>query len=71
MYNAFTTPFRTNTTDPRALVGVVMHADVAGAGTGAFSGGVTVHFGVSAQAQLASGGASFTVGELTSLAFDT
>src|SRR5438445_278734 len=37
VYNAFTTPFRTNTTDPRALVGVVMHADVAGAGTGAFS----------------------------------
>jgi hypothetical protein len=27
VYNAFTTPFRTNTTDPRALVGVVLHAD--------------------------------------------
>jgi hypothetical protein len=26
-YNAFTTPFRTNTTDPRSLVGVVAHAD--------------------------------------------
>ncbi|TMD88582.1 MAG: exo-alpha-sialidase, partial [Chloroflexi bacterium] len=37
VYNAFTTPYRTNTTDPRALVGVVMHADVAGAGTGPFS----------------------------------
>jgi hypothetical protein len=38
VYNAFTTPFRTNTTDPRSLVGVVAHADVAGAGpTGAFS----------------------------------
>jgi hypothetical protein len=27
VYNAFTTPFRTNTTDPRSLVGVVTHAD--------------------------------------------
>ncbi len=38
-YNAFTTPYRTNTTDPRSLVGVVLHADVpAGTGaTGAFS----------------------------------
>ena len=27
VYNAFTTPFRTNTTDPRTLVGVVLHAD--------------------------------------------
>jgi hypothetical protein len=26
VYNAFTTPFRDNTTDPRALVGVVLHA---------------------------------------------
>src|ERR1041385_3306578 len=37
VYNAFTTPFRDNTTDPRKLVGVVMHADVSGAATGAFS----------------------------------
>src|SRR5207302_10823890 len=39
VYNAFTTPYRTNTTDPRSLVGVVLHADVpAGSGpTGAFS----------------------------------
>jgi hypothetical protein len=39
VYNAFTTPFRQNTTDPRALVGVVLHA-TAGAGsapTGAFA----------------------------------
>jgi hypothetical protein len=27
VYNAFTTPYRTNTTDPRMLVGVVLHAD--------------------------------------------
>jgi hypothetical protein len=38
VYNAFTTPFRDNTTDPRNLVGVVLHADTGGtAPTGAFS----------------------------------
>jgi hypothetical protein len=40
VYNAFTTPFRTNTTDPRSLVGVVLHADSSAnpaAVTGAFS----------------------------------
>jgi hypothetical protein len=40
VYNAFTTPFRTNTTDPRALVGVVLHATsptAPGAATGAFT----------------------------------
>jgi hypothetical protein len=37
VYNAFTTPYRTNTTDPRVLVGVVLHADVGASGTGAFS----------------------------------
>jgi hypothetical protein len=36
VYNAFTTPFRTNTTDPRILVGVVLHADVSNSGTGSF-----------------------------------
>jgi hypothetical protein len=39
VYNAYTTPYRTNTTDPRSLVGVVLHADIpttTGA-TGAFS----------------------------------
>jgi len=39
VYNAFTTPYRTNTTDPRSLVGVVMHADssISSAATGAFA----------------------------------
>jgi len=40
VYNAFTTPFRTNTTDPRELVGVVKHADSSAApatATGPFS----------------------------------
>jgi hypothetical protein len=33
VYNAFTTPFRTNTTDPRSLVGVVLHSDIGAGGT--------------------------------------
>jgi len=39
VYNAFTTPFRGNTTDPRTLVGVVEHADSGGTSgaTGAFT----------------------------------
>jgi hypothetical protein len=39
VYNAFTTPFRTNTTDPRTLVGVVLHATspTGGGPTGAFT----------------------------------
>jgi hypothetical protein len=39
VYNAFTTPFRDNTTAPRSLVGVVLHANSsanAGTATGAF-----------------------------------
>jgi hypothetical protein len=37
VYNAFTTPFRTTTTTPRGLVGVVTHASVSGGTVGAFS----------------------------------
>ena len=40
VYNAFTTPFRENTTDERGLIGVVLHAVVTGsgaAGVGAFT----------------------------------
>ena len=43
VYNAFTTPFRNDTTSPRSLVGVVKHADVAGGAVGAFS---EIHRGV-------------------------
>jgi hypothetical protein len=37
VYNAFTNPYRTNTTDPRNLVGVFLHATVGASGTGAFT----------------------------------
>ena len=37
MYNAFRTPYRANTTDPRGLVGVVLHADVSHRRPGAFT----------------------------------
>jgi hypothetical protein len=37
VYNAFTTPFRTDTTSARALTGVVLHADVSRGVPGAFS----------------------------------
>jgi hypothetical protein len=44
VYNAFTTPYRDNTTDSRALVGVFLHASVGSSGTGAFT---EVHRGAS------------------------
>jgi hypothetical protein len=37
VYNAFTTPFRNDTSSPRNLVGVVKHADVSGGAVGAFT----------------------------------
>jgi hypothetical protein len=37
VYNAFTTPYQPTTATVRGLVGVVLHADVTGGGTGAFS----------------------------------
>jgi hypothetical protein len=37
VYNAFTTPFRNDTTSPRTLVGVLKHATVSGGATGAFT----------------------------------
>jgi hypothetical protein len=43
VYNAFTTPYRTNTTDPRILLGVVKHADIAA--NGAPSGWSEIHRG--------------------------
>ena len=44
VYNAFTTPARNNTTDPRGFVGVVRHSDVGANGT---PGGFTsLHVGV-------------------------
>jgi hypothetical protein len=45
VYDAFTTPFRTETTSPRKLVGVVEHADAGATGpTGAFT---EIHRGLS------------------------
>jgi hypothetical protein len=34
VYNGNTTPFRNNTTSPRGLIGVLLHADVTGSGAG-------------------------------------
>ncbi len=35
-YNAFTTPYRTDTTSPRSLIGAILHADVTSGKIGAF-----------------------------------
>ena len=44
VYNAFTTPYRNNTTDSRSLVGVFLKASVGSSGTGAFT---EIHRGAS------------------------
>jgi hypothetical protein len=43
VYNAFTTPYRDNTSDPRGLVGVVLHADIGA--DGAPAGWSEIHRG--------------------------
>jgi hypothetical protein len=45
VYNAFTTPYRDNTTAPRGLIGVVLHADVTGAGAGGIGPFTEIHRG--------------------------
>jgi hypothetical protein len=45
VYNAFTTPYRDDTTSPRGLIGVVLHADVTGAGAGAVGSFAQIHRG--------------------------
>jgi hypothetical protein len=43
VYNANTTPFRDNTTDPRGLIGVLLHADVTGPGAGDIGSFTQIH----------------------------
>jgi hypothetical protein len=55
VYNAFTTPYRTTTADPRTLIGVLTHATASGTGaTGAFS---EVHRGAPGDARSSSANA--------------
>jgi hypothetical protein len=49
VYNAFTTPYRDNTSDPRGLVGVVLHADIGA--DGAPTGWSEIHRGVEGDAR--------------------
>jgi hypothetical protein len=51
VYNAFTTPYQTDTRSPRLLVGVLLHASVGASGTGAFS---EVHRGAAGDARTSS-----------------
>jgi hypothetical protein len=43
VYNAYTTPFRDDTTSVRQLIGVVLQAQVAGSGNNAISGFTQIH----------------------------
>jgi hypothetical protein len=51
VYNAFTTPFRNNTTQPRSLVGVVRHAEIGANGP---TGWTTLQRGATGDARASS-----------------
>jgi hypothetical protein len=63
VYNAFTTPFRTTTVDPRIVMGVVLHANIAD--TGAPVGWTELHRSPPGDARASSsqGGASEFLGD--------
>jgi hypothetical protein len=46
VYNAFTTPYRNNTSDPRSLVGVVLHANTGASATAATGAFASLHRGM-------------------------